>query len=126
MGDADQVTLIGAEVTLHASLGAAQRLDAEGVGARVIDAYSLQPIDAATIAAAVRATGGRVVVAEDHHPGGGLGSAVVEALVARGAADLRIAHLAVREMPGSGSGEELLAWAGVDADQVALAARRLL
>jgi transketolase len=125
-GDHDQVTLVGAGVTLHACLAAAEVLAEEGVHARVIDCYSVKPIDTATLAAAVDATAGRVVVAEDHHPEGGLGSAVSDALLAAGRSNLALAHLAVREMPGSGSGEELLAWAGLDADHIAAAARKLL
>ncbi|HMI33449.1 MAG TPA: hypothetical protein VK499_04930 [Propionibacteriaceae bacterium] len=66
------------------------------------------------------------VVAEDHHPEGGQGSAVTDALVAAGRSDLRLAHLAVCGMPGSGSGEELLTWAGIDAGAIAAAARRLM
>ncbi|MGH3165404.1 MAG: transketolase family protein, partial [Trebonia sp.] len=123
--DHDQVTLVGAGVTLHECLRAAGTLAAEGVTARVIDAYSVKPIDSATLIAAVAATSGRIVVAEDHHPEGGLGSAVADALLAAGQAP-RLAHLAVREMPGSGTGEELLAWAGVDAVHIADAARQLV
>ena len=63
---------------------------------------------------------------EDHHPEGGLGSAVIESLVAKGPVNLHVAHLAVRGMPGSGTGAELLAWAGVDADHIAAAARGLM
>ncbi len=122
---ADQVTLVGAGVTLHECLRAADQLAGEGIAARVIDCYSVKPVDAATLAAATAATAGRVVVAEDHHPEGGLGSAVADALLAAGQRDLRLAHLAVREMPGSGSGSELLAWAGIDAGHIADAARRL-
>jgi transketolase len=125
-GDHDQVTLVGAGVTLYACLAAAEILAEEGVHARVIDCYSVKPIDTATLAAAVDATAGRIVVAEDHHPEGGLGSAVGDALLAAGRSDLALAHLAVREMPGSGSGAELLRWAGLDADHVAAAARNLL
>jgi transketolase len=124
-GEHDEVTLIGAGVTLHECLRAADILDAEGVGARVIDCYCVKPIDTATIAAAAQATGGRIVIAEDHHPEGGLGSAVTDALLAAGQRDLSVAHLAVREMPGSGTGPELLAWAGIDAGHIAAAARRL-
>jgi transketolase len=124
-GTADQVTLIGAGVTLHECLRAADLLADEGIAARVIDCYSVKPVDAATLAAAAGATGGRIVVAEDHHPEGGLGSAVADALLAAGQRDLSLAHLAVREMPGSGSGTELLAWAGIDAEHIAGAARRL-
>jgi transketolase len=123
--DHDDVTLIGAGVTLHECLDAAQTLAAEGIAARVIDCYCVKPIDTATLTAAAEATSGRMVVAEDHHPEGGLGSAVAAALLTAGQKDLSIAHLAVREMPGSGTGEELLAWAGIDADHIAAAARRL-
>ena len=125
-GEQDAVTLIGAGVTLHECLRAAELLAADGVQSRVIDCYSVKPIDTATLTAAAQATGGRLVVAEDHHPEGGLGEAVTSALVAAGQEGLHIAHLAVREMPGSGSGTELLAWAGIDADHIAVAARRLV
>ncbi|HLI40754.1 MAG TPA: transketolase [Streptosporangiaceae bacterium] len=124
-GEQDQVTLIGAGVTVHECLRAAEMLAADGIGARVIDCYSVKPIDAGTLAAAADATSGRIVVAEDHHAEGGLGSAVADALLAAGRGDLSVAHLAVRGMPGSGSGEELLAWAGIDAAAIAAAARRL-
>ena len=124
--DFDEVTLIGAGVTLHACLRAADVLAADGVIARVVDCYSVKPIDTATLVAAARATAGRIVVAEDHHAEGGLGSAVADALLAVGQSDLRLAHLAVRGLPGSGSGEELLAWAGLDADSIAAAARQLI
>jgi len=125
-GERDQVAFIGAGVTLHECLKAADTLQNEGISARVIDAYSVKPIDTATLAAAAVATNGRIVVAEDHHPEGGLGSAVIDALIDNGASDLRIAHLAVRGMPGSGTGQELMAWAGIDADHIAAAARKLL
>jgi transketolase len=124
-GEQDAVTLVGAGVTLHECLGAAEQLAAEGIHARVIDCYSVKPIDTATLTAAAQATGGCFVVAEDHHPEGGLGEAVTSALVAAGQENLTIVHLAVREMPGSGSGAELLAWAGIDAEHIAAAAREL-
>jgi transketolase len=125
-GQNDQVTLVGAGVTLHEALRAAEILQGEGIAARVIDCYSVKPVDAGTLAAAAEATGGRIVVAEDHHPEGGLGSAVADALLAAGQQNLHLTHLAVRGMPGSGSGEELLAWAGIDADHIAAAARKLV
>jgi transketolase len=68
----------------------------------------------------------RFVIAEDHHPEGGLGSAVTDALIGAGSSKLRVRHLAVRGMPGSGSGAELMAWAGIDADHIADAARDLI
>jgi transketolase len=122
----DQVTLIGAGITLHTCLDAADRLAGEGISARVIDLYSVKPADAATLAEAAAATGGRLVIAEDHHPEGGLGAAVLDALTEAGRTELAVTHLAVREMPGSGSTDELLAEAGLDADAIAGAARRLL
>jgi transketolase len=123
--DHDQVTLIGAGVTLHECLAAADRLQADGVSARVIDLYSVKPIDTGTLTAAAAATGGRIVVAEDHHPEGGLGSAVVDALTGAGPAQLSVRHLAVRDMPGSGTGAELLDAAGIDAAHIAAAASEL-
>jgi transketolase len=66
------------------------------------------------------------VIAEDHHPAGGLGAAVTAALLEAGPQTLRVAHLAVRQLPGSGSSEELLAAAGIDAQHIAAAARDLL
>ena len=105
---------------------AAELLAGEGVQARVVDCYSVKPIDAATLSDAAAATSGRIVVAEDHHPEGGLGSAVIECLLAKGRTSLHLAHLAVRGMPGSGTGAELIAWAGIDADHIAAAARGLV
>ena len=124
--DKDDVTLVGAGVTLHACLRAGEMLQEERIHARVVDCYSIKPVDGATLAAAAAATSGRIVVAEDHRPEGGLGSAVAESLLADRGTSVSFAHLAVRDMPGSGSGEELLAWAGIDADHIAAAARRLL
>jgi transketolase len=124
--DADQVTLIGAGVTLHECLAAADALHADGISARVIDLYSVKPVDVGVLTAAAAATGGRIVVAEDHHPEGGVGSAVVDALTEAGRAELSIAHLAVREMPGSGTPAELMDAAGIDAQHIADAARRLV
>jgi transketolase len=121
----DQVTLIGAGVTLYACLAAADELAGDGINVRVIDAYSVKPIDTATLTAAAAATGGRLVIAEDHHPEGGLGSAVLDALTDAGRADLAVTHLAVREMPGSGTSEELLDASGLSARHIADAARRL-
>ncbi|GFG54881.1 transketolase [Mycolicibacterium agri] len=123
---ADRVTLIGAGVTVHQCLAAADSLRRSGIAARVIDAYSIKPVDRNTLLTAVRDTGGRLVVAEDHHPEGGLGSAVLEAICGPDTPPLRFVHLAVRTMPGSGTPAELLAAAGIDAASIDSAARRLL
>jgi len=121
--EGDDVTLVGAGITLHEALKAADALDGEGVSARVIDLYSVKPVDADTLREAVEATQGRLVVVEDHWPEGGLGEAVLAALAGE---ELAFAHLAVREMPGSGKPAELLAAAGIDADRIAAAARQLV
>ena len=125
-GRSDAVTLIGAGVTLHECLRAADQLALDGIHARVIDLYSIKPIDADTLVEAADATGGRVVVAEDHHPEGGLGSAVVTALLKADIQQLRLAHLSVSELPGSGTTAELLAAAGIDATHIASAAAALI
>ncbi|MDQ4132341.1 MAG: transketolase, partial [Actinomycetota bacterium] len=90
-----------------------------------VDAYSVKPIDAATLTEAARATGGRIVVAEDHWPEGGLGDAVLE-VFADSDIHARIACLAVEGMPTSGKAAELLAAAGIDAEHIADAARKLV
>jgi transketolase len=120
----DQVTLIGAGVTLHEALKAADALAADGINARVIDLYSVKPLDIDTLAAASRATGGRFVVAEDHWVEGGIGEAVLTAF-ADADERPRVVQLAVHEIPGSGKGSELLHAAGIDADAIEKAARRL-
>jgi transketolase len=124
--DADDVTLIGAGVTLHACLTAADELESTGLHARVIDAYSIKPIDVETLRTAADATQGRIVVVEDHHAEGGLGSAVIDGLVDAGVPNLAIEHLAVRGLPGSGTGAELLAWAGIDSTAIIKASHRLI
>jgi transketolase len=123
--DEDEVTLIGAGITLHEAVKAADSLAGEGLSARVIDLYSVKPIDVETLRAAAEATGGRLVVAEDHWPEGGLGEAVLSAF-ADADEGVKVVHLAVREMPGSGKPAELLAAAGIDAEHIATAARQLV
>jgi len=123
--DGDEVALIGAGITLHEALKAADALAEEGVGARVIDLYSVKPVDAETLRAAAEVTGGRFVVAEDHWPEGGLAEAILSAF-ADSDERPRVVHLAVRELPGSGTPAELLAAAGIDADHIAAAARALV
>jgi transketolase len=121
----DQVTLIGAGVTLHNCLAAADELGRDGIRARELDLYSLKPIDTQALLDAASATGDRVVVTEDHYPEGGIGSAVLEALNDAGH-PARVAHLAVRGLPGSGTSQELMEAAGISAGHVARAARALL
>jgi len=125
-GDHDQVALIGAGVTLHECLAAAEQLRASGIAVRVIDAYSVKPIDRDTLAQACQVTDGRLVVVEDHYPEGGLGAAVLAALADAGVPALHFAHLAVAGLPTSGTPAELLDAAGISAAHIVDAARRLV
>jgi transketolase len=124
-GPGDQITLIGAGVTVHQCLRAADDLARAGIVARIIDLYSVKPVDQATLAAAAAATGGRLVIAEDHYPQGGLGAAVLEALAGTGL-PLRARQCAVSGLPGSGTPDELMEAAGISASRIAAAARELL
>jgi len=124
--EGDDLTIVGAGITLHESLKAAEQLAREGIEVCVIDLYSVKPADGETLRAAADATGGRVLTVEDHWPEGGIGDAVLEALSADGDLPARVVRLAVREMPGSGKPAELLAAAGIDADHIAEAARTLV
>jgi transketolase len=110
---------------VHEALKAADELAADGIQARVIDLYSLKPVDADTLRAAAEATGGRLVTVEDHWPEGGLGETVLSAFADQDERP-RVAMLAVREMPGSGTPAELLGAAGIDASHIAAAARELV
>jgi transketolase len=124
-GEADRVVIVGAGITVHEALRAADALGRDGVSARVIDAYSIKPLDEATLRAAVDETGGPVITVEDHWAEGGLGDAVAAALAELGRPP-RVARLAVRDMPGSGTPAELLAAAGIDGDAIAACARQVV
>ena len=127
-GDDDQVALIGAGVTLHECLTAADELHRVGIPVRVIDVYSIKPIDRDTLLDACRVTSGRLIVVEDHYPEGGIGSAVLEALADAARLSLpplRVVHLAVKGLPGSGTPAELLDAAGISCRHIVDAARQL-
>jgi transketolase len=119
--DGDDVAIVAAGITLHEALTAADALAEDGISARVIDLYSVKPIDGATL----RTLRMPIVTVEDHRAEGGLGEAVLAAL-AEGGASHQVTLLAVRELPHSGKPAELLAAAGIDADAIADAARRLV
>jgi transketolase len=121
----EDLAIVAAGITLHESLKAADRLIAEGIDARVIDLYSVKPVDIETLRAAAEATSGRIITVEDHWAEGGIGDAVLEAL-SDGELPARVVRLAVRELPGSGKPPELLAAAGIDAEHIADAARKLV
>ena len=118
----DRATVIGAGITVHEALKAGEMLAAEGIRVRVIDAYSVKPVDRATILASAKETGGKVIVVEDHYEEGGLGDAVLNA-VGNAA---QVVKLAVREIPRSGPPEALLDAYGISSKHVAKAVKSLL
>jgi len=113
--NADVATVVGAGVTLFEALKAYDLLKRNGIAIRVIDAYSVQPIDAATLVAAAQATKGVVITVEDHYAAGGLGDAVAEALAPAG---YTVRRLAVTEIPRSGKPDELLDRFGISARHI--------
>jgi transketolase len=122
--EGSDVAIVACGITLDEAVKAAERLAADGVHARVIDAYSVKPIDAEAIRAAAHDCGA-IVTVEDHAPEGGLGDAVLAAL-AEVDERAHLVKLAVREIPGSGTPEELLHGAKIDADAIADAASKLV
>ena len=123
--DADRVTLVGAGITVPEALEAAGSLEADGSAARVVDCYTIKPIDAETRRAAAAQTG-LLVTIEDHWIEGGLGDAVLAALADGGDLSGRVVKVAVTQMPGSGTPEELRDWAGISASAIADRVRSLL
>ena len=119
--DDDAVSVVAAGITVHEALKAADTLAGEGISVRVIDAYSIKPIDVQTLVDA----GDRLVTVEDHWPEGGLGDAVLGALAEAGAT-ARVTKLAVTGMPRSGKPAELMKAAGIDAEAIAAAVKELL
>ena len=120
------MTLVGAGVTLFESLKAAEALAGEGIAVRVIDLYSVKPVDGETLRRASSETG-LIVTVEDHWLEGGIGDAVLGAL-AEGGATLsgRVVKIGVTEMPFSGTPEELRDWAGISAERIVSRVRELL
>jgi transketolase len=111
----DEAVVVGAGITVFEALKAHDHLKAEGINVSVIDAYSLQPIDAKTLIEAARAAGGTLITVEDHYPAGGLGDAVSEAVAPAG---LAVHRLAVRELPRSGQPDELIDRYGISARHI--------
>ena len=122
-GDDDAVTLIAAGITLHECLAAAEELSGKGISARVIDLYSVKPVDAETVLAAAAETKALITV-EDHWAEGGIGETVAGVL-AEAASATPLVRLAVTGRPGSGTPESLLAAAGIDAAHVVAAVEGL-
>jgi len=120
--DGDRLTAVAAGATVHEALKAYDQLQRDGIPTRVIDAYSIKPIDAATLREAANATGG-IVTVEDHYPAGGLGDAVLQALAER---PVPMTMLAVHKTPMSGTGEELRDFTGISAASIIQTVRRLV
>jgi transketolase len=122
--DGGDVTLIGAGITLRECLAAAEQLSEQGIEARLIDLYSVKPVDAEAILAAAGETKALITV-EDHWPEGGIGETVAGVLAEAGSST-PLVRLAVRGRPGSGPPEALLSAAGIDADHIVAAAAKQL
>lgn len=120
---ADRVTVVSGGVTLFEVLKAHEELKREGIGVRVIDVFSVQPLDAQTLCSAGQETHNLIVTVEDHAPAGGIGEAVAGAVAPFG---IRVHSLAVRDMPRSGKPAELLAAYGIDAAAVVRAVKSLI
>jgi transketolase len=127
--DDDVVTVVAAGITVVEALEAHDRLRAEGINIRVVDAYSIKPIDGETLWRCARETENGVITVEDHWPEGGLGEAVLHALTERavenGQTAPQVQILGVLGMPGSGTPDELLHAAGIDADAIVAAVKEL-
>jgi len=120
----DKATIVAAGITLHEALKAYDQLRAGGIDVRVIDLYSVKPVDVGTLLTAARETG-TIIVVEDHWPEGGLGDAVLEAYTRDGGTLPRVIKLAVRSMPGSGTPQQLLDAAGISAKHIVDTVRKL-
>ncbi|HEV2288194.1 MAG TPA: transketolase [Candidatus Acidoferrales bacterium] len=114
----DRALVIGAGITVHEALKACEELKNHGVSIRVLDLYCVKPIDGKEIARQLNAAGGCLVTVEDHYPEGGLGEAVIPALVEAGTAPKKYTKLAVNGMPHSGKPEELIDAFGISARHI--------
>ncbi|XP_059013371.1 transketolase-like protein 1 [Mustela lutreola] len=120
----DKVTVIGAGVTLHEALAAAEDLSKQDISIRVIDLFTIKPLDVPTIVSNARATGGRIITVEDHYPEGGIGEAVCAAVSME--PDILVHQLAVPAVPRSGKPSELLDIYGVSARHIIVAVKCML
>ncbi|MYF55258.1 transketolase [Candidatus Poribacteria bacterium] len=113
--DRDKVTVVAAGITLHEALKAHETLSTEGISIRIIDVYSIKPIDAKTLISAAADTNNTLITVEDHYPEGGLGDAVLDAVATAG---ICVHKLAVTGIPRSGKPEELLELHGINANAI--------
>ena len=124
--DKDRLTVVAAGITLHEALKAYDQLQSQRVNIRVIDAYSVKPMDAETLLVAAQEAGNKIIVVEDHWPEGGLGDAVLEVFTQQDGTSPQIVKLAVQSMPGSGTPAELMEEAGISAHSIVEAVNALL
>lgn len=122
----DKVAIVAAGITLHESLKAYEQLKDQGIAVRIIDAYSVKPIDTETLFIAAEEAGNKFLTVEDHWPEGGLGEAVLEAFSGRDGAQPEIVKLAVQSMPGSGTPAQLMEEAGISTHHIVQAVHALL
>ncbi|XP_075984765.1 transketolase-like protein 2 [Anticarsia gemmatalis] len=120
----DRVLLIGAGITLHEAIIAADKLKTEGVEARILDPFTVKPLDEAAVVQHAKAAGGRIVVVEDHYQAGGLGEAVISAVAQQ--RDIVVKHVCVREVPRSGPPAALLDKYGISANHIHAAVGQVL
>uniref|UniRef100_A0A131Y234 Transketolase n=1 Tax=Ixodes ricinus TaxID=34613 RepID=A0A131Y234_IXORI len=123
-GSGDKCLVIGAGITLHEALSAADQLQKQGVSVRVLDLFCVKPIDQAAIVANARECGGRIVVVEDHYPEGGLGDAVCSAVALE--RNIVVKHLAVSGIPRSGPSAALLDMFGISSSHIVKAVQEVL
>ena len=124
--DKDQATVVAAGITLHEALKAADQLQSENITIRVIDAYSVKPMDEETLLAAAQEVGNKFITVEDHWPEGGLGEALLEVFSQRDEDLPEVVKLAVQSMPGSGTPAQLLEEAGISAHHIVEAVKALV
>lgn len=124
MSETDQVLLIGAGVTLYECLKAAKELEGLGIKARVLDPFTVKPLDQSAVITNAQQCGGRVVVVEDHYKEGGLGEAVLSAVAEQ--RNIVVKHLFVGKVPRSGPPNVLLDMFGINARHVVAAAQDAL
>jgi transketolase len=114
----DRALVVAAGVTMAEALAAHDELSKRGVNVRVIDLFSVQPVDRETLVACARACNGIVLTVEDHYAHGGIGDAVLRALAGESCV---VQKLAVREVPRSGKPKDLLDRYGISAPHIVTA-----
>jgi transketolase len=119
----DKLTIVAAGVTLFEALKAHDQLKAAGIPTRIIDLYSVVPIDLATLVESARAAGGKILAVEDHYAHGGIGDAVLSALASEA---VRVQKLAIREIPHSGKPEELIEHYGIGVRSIVDTAKQIV